>query len=462
MDRDTLIADVQDALAGVRSERLDDDVVSAGLVRDLEVSDGGDVRFQLLLDPRESSDLPAEVRNAASLVDGVSSVRVEVRAPADGERETMDAAGGPGNGTEAGPGSAAEGGPAETPEASGRSLPVVGQGGGEDDGAGGAPGAGAGGPGGAAPGAEPVSREEASRHPSEAEEMEGVRHVVAVSSGKGGVGKSTVATNLAAAWADEGHRVGLLDADIYGPDIPTMFGVHDKPRMADDRVIPLEAHGVKLMSIGFLVDEDTPAMWRGPIIMGIVRQFLQQVEWGELDYLVVDLPPGTGDAQLSLVQLCKVSGAVMVTTPQDVAVGGVLKGIRMFEKLEVPVAGVVENMRGFVCPSCGESHEIFGSGGGEKLAASLAMDFLGAVPLGVAVREEGDRGMPTVIGRPDSPEGEAMRDIAVSTSARLEEMEAPGEGGDDGDGDLAGAGDRAEEHPSGASSAGRGEAAGDA
>ncbi len=450
MEKDALIEDIEDALAGVHSDRADEDVVSAGLVRDLEVSDDGDVRFRLLLDPRDSSDLAAEVRNAASLVDGVSSVRVEVRSPEDSERATVDAAG-PAAESTAGGGAVAgdDGGAAETPEASGRSLPVMGQGGG-DGGAGSAPGAGAGGPDGPAPGSEPVSREEASRHPSEADELEGVRHVVAVSSGKGGVGKSTVATNLAAAWAEDGHSVGLLDADIYGPDIPTMFGVHDKPRMADDRVIPLEAHGVKLMSIGFLVEEDTPAMWRGPIIMGIVRQFLQQVEWGELDYLVVDLPPGTGDAQLSLVQLCKVTGAVMVTTPQDVAVGGVLKGIRMFEKLDVPVAGVVENMRGFVCPSCGESHEIFGSGGGEKLAASLAMDFLGAVPLGVAVREEGDRGMPTVIGRPDSPEGESLREIAVSTSERLEEMKDADEddGGDEGDsaepsGAAAGSGDAA-------------------
>ncbi|GAG24296.1 unnamed protein product, partial [marine sediment metagenome] len=175
----------------------------------------------------------------------------------------------------------------------------------------------------------------ASRHPRDAEPLDGVRHVVAVSSGKGGVGKSTVSTNLAAAWAAMGHRVGLLDADIYGPDIPTMFGVSAKPRMVDDRVLPLDAHGVKLMSLGFLVDEDTPAIWRGPIIMGIVRQFLQQVVWGTLDYLLVDLPPGTGDAQLSLCQLVRVSGAVMVTTPQDVAVGGVLKGIRMFETLDV-------------------------------------------------------------------------------------------------------------------------------
>lgn len=428
MDKKKIAQRVVDALAGVTNARAGEDVIAAGMVRDLGVSDDGDVRFRLLLDPRDPSELPGEVRDAAAGVEGVTAVRVDVRSPresgegGDGETEGDD------------PAAAGEG--ARGPRrGSGRSLPVVGPGGPAAEEGGGRPGAGGGGPSGPAPGSRPVSREEASRHPSEAEELEGVRHVVAVSSGKGGVGKSTVATNLAAAWADAGHRVGLLDADIYGPDIPTMFGVHDKPRMADDEVVPLRAHGVELMSIGFLVDEDTPAIWRGPIIMGIVRQFLRQVRWGELDYLVVDLPPGTGDAQLSLVQLCKVSGAVMVTTPQDVAVGGVLKGIRMFEKLEVPVAGLAENMRGFVCPGCGESHDIFGSGGGEKLAASLGLDFLGAVPLGMAVREEGDRGMPTVIGRPDSPEGTAFRELAERTSSRLEELKGAGEEEDGAEGD---------------------------
>jgi len=255
--------------------------------------------------------------------------------------------------------------------------------------------------------------------PPEPEVLEGVKHVIAVSSGKGGVGKSTVATNLAAAWAATGKRVGLMDADVYGPDIPTMFGVVDKPRMDENLVIPLEAHGVRLMSLGFLVEEDAPAIWRGPIIMGITRQFLRQVRWGELDVLLVDLPPGTGDAQLSLVQLVKVSGAVMVTTPQDVAVGGVLRGIRMFEKVDVPVLGLVENMRGFTCPECGSVHDIFGSGGGERLADTLGLPFLGAVPLGVAVRLEGDSGVPAVVGRPDSPEARAFTEIAVATEAQL-------------------------------------------
>jgi ATP-binding protein involved in chromosome partitioning len=250
-----------------------------------------------------------------------------------------------------------------------------------------------------------------------------VRHVIAVSSGKGGVGKSTVSTNLAAAWAKAGLKVGLMDADIYGPDIPTMFGANEKPRMRDEQVIPVEKHGVKLMSLGFLVGEDTPAIWRGPIIMGIVRQFLHQVAWGELDYLIVDLPPGTGDAQLSLVQLVNVTGAVMVTTPQDVAVQGVLKGIRMFESVDVPVLGLVENMRGFVCPDCDSVHELFGAGGGEELAASLEIPFLGAVPLGMAVREQGDRGVPTVIGHPDSPEARALLDVADRVESRVEALE---------------------------------------
>ncbi|MFW6192457.1 MAG: P-loop NTPase [Gemmatimonadota bacterium] len=361
-------------------------------VRELSVSDAGRVEVTLAQEPGDRVDLAGAVREALSGVEGVSTVEVAVR-------------------------------PVEGPEpdprtSSSRALPVMGPG----SGAAGSsldPGEADGRRGGPRP--TPVDREASSRHPKDAPGLPGVSHVIAVSSGKGGVGKSTVATNLAAAWADRGHRVGLLDADVYGPDIPTMFGVYERPRMEDDEVVPLEAHGVKLMSIGFLVDEDTPAIWRGPIIQGIVRQFLQQVRWGELDYLLVDLPPGTGDAQLSLVQLVRVTGGVFVTTPQDVAVGGVLKGVKMFERLEIPVLGVVENMRGFVCPGCGERHEIFGSGGGEKLAASLDLPFLGSVPLGTAVREEGDRGMPTVLGRPDSPESVALRGIADATAeqARL-------------------------------------------
>ncbi len=257
--------------------------------------------------------------------------------------------------------------------------------------------------------------------PPEPERLSGVRHVVAVSSGKGGVGKSTVAANLAAALAAGGSRVGLLDADVYGPDIPIMFGVHSRPRLThDERIVPLEAHGVKLMSLGFLVDEDMPAIWRGPIVMGIIRQFLQQVDWGELDYLIVDLPPGTGDAQLSLVQLTKVAGALMVTTPQGVATADVLKGIKMFERVDVTVLGLIENMSGFLCPHCGERTDVFGRGGGRKLAATADVAFLGEVPLGEAVVRASDGGRPTVVAAPDSPEAKAFAALAEKVAAALE------------------------------------------
>lgn len=393
MDVQSIRERVQSALRRVRPAGASDDVVSLGLVGDVQVDEAGAVSVLLGLRPADDASLADTVRLVLSGVQGVSGVEVRtveaagpVTAPPEG---TVPAAPKP-----------------RAPKQARRSLPVINPKG--PEGAASAPPRSAG----------QVSREEASRHPSEAEPLAGVRHVVAVSSGKGGVGKSTVSTNLAAAWAKKGYRVGLLDADIYGPDIPTMFGATERPRIQDDQVVPVDAHGVKLMSLGFLVDDETPAIWRGPIIMGIVRQFLHQVVWGELDYLVVDLPPGTGDAQLSLVQLVKVDGAVMVSTPQDVSVTGVLKGIKMFESVDVPVLGIVENMRGFVCPDCGSTHDLFGSGGGEGLAASLGLPFLGAVPLGLAVRQEGDRGTPTVIGRPDSPEGQALQAIAdvVETS----------------------------------------------
>lgn len=397
MDKDVLTSRVKSALRGVRSPAAGTDVLEAGMVRDLRVDPDGGIAFGLVLAPGDPEGLAGEAREAAGAVEGVRSVRVSVeggRGPRRGSGRALPVVGAPdGEGGDASPGGATPGGSAGAGKGAGGPRPVQ------------------------------ADRDAASRHPSDAPTLEGVGHVIAVSSGKGGVGKSTVATNLAAAWAASGHRVGLLDADIYGPDIPTMFGVRGRPRMAGERVIPLEGHGVKLMSLGFLVDEDTPAIWRGPIIMGIVRQFLQQVDWGELDFLVVDLPPGTGDAQLSLCQLVRLSGAVMVTTPQDVAVGGVLKGIRMFQKLEVPVLGVVENMRGFACPDCGTTHEIFGSGGGEKLAAALEIDFLGAVPLGMAVREEGDRGIPTVVGRPEAPEARALGRVAAAAERRIRARE---------------------------------------
>lgn len=425
MSDQTIEERVREALRSVEGPSGPVDLTAGGRLRGLSVEDGR-VRFELALGPDEASTLVGAAREAAARIGGVDAVRVELAAVAGGSGERPDEPPREESGE-----AADEGAPEPRPElASGRSLPVMGQGGGGG-------GSGAGGDSGSGPRPRAVDREASSRHPREAPPLPSVERVVAVSSGKGGVGKSTIATNLAAAWADAGFRVGLLDADIYGPDIPTMFGVHDRPRMEGDEVVPLEAHGVKLMSLGFLVDEDTPAIWRGPIIQGVVRQFLQQVRWGALDYLVVDLPPGTGDAQLSLAQLVRLDGGVFVTTPQDVAVGGVLKGIRMFERLEIPVSGIVENMRGFVCPDCGSEHELFGSGGGEKLAASLGLPFLGAIPLGMAVREEGDRGLPTVLGRPDSPEAEALR--AMATAAR-ERVDAHEPDDPDGEAETAGAG----------------------
>ena len=315
MDVQSIRERVESALRRVRPAGANEDVVSLGLVGEVQVDEAGAVSVLLGLRPADDASLADTVGQVLSGVEGVSGVEVRTA-------EAAPAATSPPEGTVP-----AAPRPREPGKGKRKSLPVVGPKG---------PAA-AGAAGGQPRSAGQVSQEEASRHPSEAEPLAGVRHVVAVSSGKGGVGKSTVSTNLAAAWAKKGYRVGLLDADIYGPDIPTMFGATERPRIQDDQVVPVEAHGVKLMSLGFLVDDETPAVWRGPIIMGIVRQFLHQVVWGELDYLVVDLPPGTGDAQLSLVQLVKVDGAVMVSTPQDVSVTGVLKGIKMFESVDVPV-----------------------------------------------------------------------------------------------------------------------------
>jgi ATP-binding protein involved in chromosome partitioning len=236
--------------------------------------------------------------------------------------------------------------------------------------------------------------------------------IIAISSGKGGVGKSTVSANLAVALARKGFRVGLMDGDIYGPNIPRMFGVFDKPPVTQGRIQPLQAFGVKLMSLGFLVDRDAPAIWRGPIIMKVVQQFLRDVEWGELDYFIVDLPPGTGDAQLSLAQSCQISQAVIVTTPQEVAVGDALRGARMFEKVSVPVAGIVENMSAWTDPASGTRLAMFGEGGGQRLAEELKVPLLGSVPLQPGMAELADRGQPIVASQPDSPAAQRLLAIA--------------------------------------------------
>ncbi len=244
-----------------------------------------------------------------------------------------------------------------------------------------------------------------------------VRNAIAVGSGKGGVGKSTVAVNLAIALAQMGAKVGLLDADIYGPNVPTMMGVTKLPPPRSDKIVPAEAYGVKMMSIGFLVKADQPLIWRGPMLHSAIRQFISDVEWGDLDYLIIDLPPGTGDAPLSLAQSLSLSGSIIVTLPQDVSLEDARRGLYMFRQLQVPVFGVVENMSYLELPD-GTRMDIFGSGGGEKLAQEAGVPFLGGIPMDPAVRQGGDAGEPVVVAHPDSPVSEAIRKIAEQTAAQ--------------------------------------------
>ncbi len=364
MDVTTLKGSVITALSHVTAAGADD-LVKSGRVQDIEVDAGGRVRFSFHLKPEDPSTLVKAARQAVEELSGVSEVKVNVQLP------RLGGAGGPSAPAGAKvlkPGSV----PAPTPR----------------------------------PGLLPR-----------------VDRIVAVSSGKGGVGKSMVATNLAAALAADGLRVGLLDADIYGPNIPLMFGEQRRPRVTGGkgqvRIEPLEAHGVRLMSLGFLLEKEQPAIMRGPLIAGILKQFIEQVEWGELDMMVVDMPPGTGDAQLTLAQTIDLDGAVMVTTPQDVATGDVRRGIKMFERVNTQVLGVVENMAGWVCPHCGEETDVFGRGGGERLAGEMGIPFLGRIPLDAAVASAGDLGRPTVLADPEGPAGRALRAVASRLWERL-------------------------------------------
>ncbi len=250
--------------------------------------------------------------------------------------------------------------------------------------------------------------------------MENIKNVIAVASGKGGVGKSTTAVNLALALAQEGANVGVLDADIYGPSQPRMLGVSGQPNSPDGKSLePMENHGLQAMSIGFLIDEETPMIWRGPMVTQALEQLLNDTRWRDLDYLVVDLPPGTGDVQLTLAQKIPVSGAVIVTTPQDIALLDARKGLKMFEKVEVPVLGVVENMSIHICSQCGHEEPIFGSGGGGRMAEEYDVELLGQLPLDIKIREQADGGEPTVTAQPDSRVAQIYREIARKTAAKL-------------------------------------------
>lgn len=253
--------------------------------------------------------------------------------------------------------------------------------------------------------------------------MPGVKNTIAVASGKGGVGKSTVAVNLAVALAKQGAKVGLLDADIYGPSIPLMLGINEKPKIYQDqqtgKMLPLEKFGIKIMSIGFMIDENMPVIWRGPMASGAVKQFMSDVHWGELDYLVFDLPPGTGDIQLTLVQTIPLSGAVIVTTPQDVSLIDARKGLKMFSRVNVPLLGIVENMSYFVAPDTGNRYDIFGNGGGNRLAEENGVPFLGGIPINPSIRIGGDNGTPMLYDAPDSEHSRAILSISGNLAAQL-------------------------------------------
>jgi len=270
---------------------------------------------------------------------------------------------------------------------------------------------------------------QAAGHPAPAEPpkedlIPEVKHTIAVSSGKGGVGKSTVAVNLALGLHETGARVGLVDVDVYGPDIPMMMGARGKPGMFENRIIPVESYGIKLISIGFFVAPGEAIVWRGPMIHSAVQQFLRDVLWGELDYLVFDMPPGTGDAQLSLSQVIPLGGVVMVTTPQDVAVLDVRKALAMFRKLNVPILGVVENMSDFACPHCGGRTPIFGEGGGQKIAGEVGVPLLAQIPIDPETRKGGDEGQPILMRRPDSPQAAAFRKLAAAVADRINSLAA--------------------------------------
>jgi ATP-binding protein involved in chromosome partitioning len=349
---------VVSALSSVQSPRAGTDVLTASMVRDIATTVDGKVRLTVLLAPQDDASIVREIRQAVERVDGVADVRVDVKdsteRAAAGATPVMDAA------------------PRAQPARGSVPAPVA--------------------------------------YPK-------LGRIIAVSSGKGGVGKSTVCVNIAVSLARAGSRVGILDADIYGPNIPRMMGVMEAPRVIGDRIIPLEAHGVKIMSLGFIIERDQPAIWRGPIVMKIITQFLGDVDWGQLDYLFVDMPPGTGDAQLSLVQATNVHGSIIVTTPQEVSVGDALRGAKMFQRVGVPVLGIVENMSWLECPHCGKPTALFGSGGGQRLADELELPLLGQIPLAPNITEGGDTGSPIVVADPRSAPAVALGKIATAVAA---------------------------------------------
>jgi ATP-binding protein involved in chromosome partitioning len=366
---ETLEQAVRTALRAVRDPVTGRDVVEGGMVEGLTVRDGM-VQFAIQV-PRErardSEPLRAAAETAAAAVRGVISATVVLTA----------------HRTEAAK-------PAAAPAAPPAGAPL---------------------------GAPPGAKTQPGQGPML---LPDVGAIIAVASGKGGVGKSTTAVNLAVALASQGLKVGLLDADIYGPSLPQMLGTRERPRAEGQRIIPLSRWGLKAMSIGFLVEEETPMIWRGPMVMGALEQLMGQVEWGALDIMIVDMPPGTGDAQLTMSQRVPLAGAVIVSTPQDVALIDARRGVKMFERVGVPVLGLIENMSFYCCPNCGHRADIFGHGGAKAEAERIGVEFLGELPLKVAIRELADAGTPIVAARPETEEAQAYQKIA----ARLREKVA--------------------------------------
>lgn len=383
---------VLEALRRVKAPDHADDIVARGLVSEVVVKDG-QVMFAIEVDPARAREMEP-VRRAAEVVvsriDGVDKAMVTLTAEKSG-------------GGASAPAGRAPAAPGRAPQQAARGGPV-GPGG---------PAGGPAGPGGPAGGPPPQARG-----------VPGIKHIIAVASGKGGVGKSTTAVNLALGLKSLGLSIGVLDADIYGPSQPRLLGVSGRPDTTDGRIlVPMEGHGIKVMSMGFLVEEETPMIWRGPMVISALTQMLREVRWGDLDVLVVDMPPGTGDAQLTMAQQVPLAGAVIVSTPQDLALIDARKGINMFARVSVPILGIIENMSFFLCPSCGTRSDIFGHGGAEQEAEKLGVPFLGAVPLHMAIRETSDAGRPVVSSEPDSPHARIFRDIAQQVWAQLDQGE---------------------------------------
>ena len=365
VSRDQVMA----ALSGVSDPDRKQDIVSLGMVTGLVVKDGN-VGFAIEVDPRKGAAMEPLRKAAEAAVDALPGV-LSVTAVLTAHKPAAAAA-------------------SQQPTSQASQAP-----------------------GGKPAGAGPGGGQQQAMVP-------GVKAIVAVASGKGGVGKSTTATNLSLALSRLGLTVGMLDADIYGPSQPRMMGISGRPTSPDGKTLrPMENYGVKTMSMGFLVAEDTPMIWRGPMVQSALQQMLRDVEWGELDVLIVDMPPGTGDAQLTMAQQVPLAGAVIVSTPQDIALLDARKGLNMFRKVDVPVFGIVENMSTFVCPSCGEESHIFGHGGARREAEKLGMDFLGEVPLDIAIRETSDEGRPLVVSQPDSAQAQAYLRIAETLRDKL-------------------------------------------